>query len=202
MKHSPSGRWRLRQAVPAALLTVLAGCTALQGTPPETYDLSVPREAAAGIASSTHAQILVPETTALAALNSERIVVMTGSRVSYYPDAKWTDRLPKVLQTKIIQTFDASKRARAAGRPGEGLSIDYQLLTEVRAFQFDGSARMATVELYAKILNDRNGRVVAARLFSANVPVQVDSAPAVVAALDAALNQVLLDLVGWTLSKV
>jgi cholesterol transport system auxiliary component len=169
---------------------------------PETYDLSVPSQAA-GIAGSSQAQILVPETTALAALNSERIVVMNGSRVSYYPDAQWTDRLPKVLQTKIIQTFDASKRARAAGRPGEGLSIDYQLLTEVRAFQYDsGGDRSAHVEIYAKVLNDRNGRVVAAKLFTASVPVQTDSAPAVVNALDAGLNQVLLELVSWTLSRV
>jgi cholesterol transport system auxiliary component len=201
VKYLLTGRSRLRQLAPAALLMVLAGCTSLKA-PPETYDLSVPREAAA-ITGSSQAQILVPETTALAALNSERIVVMNGSRVSYYPDAQWTDRLPKVLQTKIIQTFEASKRARAAGRPGEGLSIDYQLLTEVRAFQYDaGGDRAAHVEIYAKVLNDRNGRVVAAKLFTASVPVQADSAQGVVAALDAALNQVLIELVSWTLSRM
>lgn len=201
MKHTLTGRPRLRQLAPAALLIVLAGCMSLKPAP-ETYDLSVPSQAA-GIAGSSQAQILVPETAALASLNSERIVVMNGSRVSYYPDAQWTDRLPKVLQTKIIQTFDASKRARAAGRPGEGLSIDYQLLTEVRAFQYDsGGDRSAHVEIYAKVLNDRNGRVVAAKLFTASVPVQTDSAPAVVNALDAGLNQVLLELVSWTLSRV
>jgi ABC-type uncharacterized transport system auxiliary subunit len=32
--------------------------------------------------------------------------------------------------------------------------------------------------------------------------VQTDSAPGVVAALDAALNQVLIELVSWTLSQV
>lgn len=201
MKHILTGVPRLRHLVPAALLMALAGCTSLQA-PPETYDLSVPRDVT-GITASSRAQILVPETTALAALNSERIVVMNGSRVTYYPDAKWSDRLPKVLQTKIIQTFEASRRARAVGRPGEGLSIDYQLLTEVRAFQFDaGGDRSAHVEIYAKVLNDRNGRVVAAKLFSASVPVQADSAPGVVAALDAALNQVLIELVSWTLSQV
>jgi len=201
LKHTLTGRPRLRQLAPAALLIVLAGCMSLKPAP-ETYDLSVPSQAA-GIAGSSQAQILVPETAALASLNSERIVVMNGSRVSYYPDAQWTDRLPKVLQTKIIQTFDASKRARAAGRPGEGLSIDYQLLTEVRAFQYDsGGDRSAHVEIYAKVLNDRNGRVVAAKLFTASVPVQTDSAPAVVNALDAGLNQVLLELVSWTLSRV
>jgi cholesterol transport system auxiliary component len=201
VKHQLTDRARLRHLAPALLLTMLAGCTSLKSAP-ETYDLSVPSGAGA-IAGSSQAQILVPETTALAALNSERIVVMNGSRVSYYPDAQWTDRLPKVLQTKIIQTFEASKRARAAGRPGEGLSIDYQLLTEVRAFQYDaGGDRSARVEIYAKVLNDRNGRVVAAKLFTASVPVQADSGAAVVNALDAALNQVLIELVTWTLPRV
>jgi cholesterol transport system auxiliary component len=201
VKHHLTGRPRLRHLAPAVLLMVLAGCTSLKPAP-ETYDLSVPSQAG-GITESSQAQILVPETTALAALNSERIVVMNGSRVSYYPDAQWTDRLPKVLQTKIIQTFEASRRARAAGRPGEGLSIDFQLLTEVRAFQYDaGGDRAAHVEIYAKVLNDRNGRVVAAKLFTASVPVQADSAPAVVNALDAALNQVLIELVTWTLGRI
>jgi cholesterol transport system auxiliary component len=200
VKHNPNGWARLGQLAPALLLMALAGCTSLKPAP-ETYDLSVPSQAGA-IKESSQAQILVPEATALAALNSERIVVMNGSRVSYYPDAQWTDRLPKVLQTKIIQTFDASKRARAAGRPGEGLSIDYQLLTEVRAFQFDAATRTARVEIYAKVLNDRNGRIVAAKLFEASMPVQADSAGAVVNALDAALNQVLVELVTWTLARV
>ena len=186
-----------------ALTMLMSGCAALQGPAPETYDLSAPRELPR-LNASTNAQILVPESTALKALDSERIVVTTGSRVTYYPGAQWPDRLPRVIQAKTIQTFEASRRARAVGRPGEGLSIDYQLLTEARAFQFDtgNGERMARVEIYAKILNDRNGRVVAAKLFSAAVPVEADSAAAVVASLDAALNQVLVDLVQWTLSRV
>ena len=32
--------------------------------------------------------------------------------------------MPKVVQARAIQAFEASKRAKAVGRPGEGLSID------------------------------------------------------------------------------
>lgn len=185
-----------------ALALALGGCSAFQGKPPETYDLTAPREIP-DVTRSSKAQILIPETTALQALNSERIVVTAGSRVTYYPDAQWPDRLPKVIQARAVQAFEASHRARAVGRPGEGLSIDYQLLTEVRSFQFESSGeRLGRVEIYAKIVNDRNGRVVAAKQFSATAPVGSDSASAVVASLDTALNQVLTELVQWTLSKV
>jgi cholesterol transport system auxiliary component len=191
----------LRLAVPFALAAFVAGCSALQGQPPVTYDLTAPREVP-NLARSTNAQILVPETTALRALDSERIMVTTGSQVTYYPDVQWPDRLPKVIQTKIIQTFEASKRARAVGRPGEGLSIDYQLFTEARAFKFDSGVRVARVEIYGKLLNDRNGRVLSAKLFSADVPVQGSSATAVVGALDTALSQVLVEMVQWTLGNL
>ncbi len=191
----------MRLALPLVLAAFVAGCSSLQGQPPATYDLSAPRDVP-NLTRSTNAQILVPETTALRALDSERIMVTTGAQVTYYPDAQWPDRLPKVIQTKTIQTFEASKRARAVGRPGEGLSIDYQLFTEARAFQYDSGARVARVEIYAKLLNDRNGRVVAAKLFSAEVPVSSTSAPAIVGSLDAALSQVLVEMVQWSLGHL
>jgi cholesterol transport system auxiliary component len=61
---------------------------------------------------------------------------------------------------------------------------------------------VARVEIYAKLLNDRNGRVLAAKLFSANVPVEGNSAGAVVASLDTALSQVLVEMVQWTLGRL
>lgn len=201
MTHNSTGRPRLRHLAPLALALFVGACSALQAPPPATYDLTAPRDVP-GLKVSTNAQILVPETTALRALDSDRIMVTTGSQVTYYPDAQWPDRLPKLIQTKTIQTFEASHRARAVGRPGEGLSIDYQLITEARAFQYDGGAHMARVEIYAKLLNDRNGRVVAAKLFSADVPVGNNSAGAVVASLDAAMSQVLVEMVQWTLGRL
>jgi cholesterol transport system auxiliary component len=183
-----------------AVAVVLAACTVLSGTPLVTYELSVP-PAVAKANSTSGVQILVPEPTAVNMVDSDRIVVNTGSRVSYYPGVQWPDRLPKVLQNKLIEAFEQSGRARAVGRPGEGLSVDYQILTDIRAFTYDASRGSANVEIFAKILNDRTGKVVGSQLFAATIPVSQDSAEAVVAGLDQALQSVLGEMVGWSRTR-
>jgi cholesterol transport system auxiliary component len=174
----------------------LAGCSATGGAQLTTYELSDP-PAVARASAGSGVQILVPEPTAVKTVDSDRIVVSTGSRVSYYPGAQWPDRLPKVLQNKLIAALQYLPRARAVGRPGEGLSIDYQVLTEIRAFAYDADAGSARVEIFVKILNDRNGRVAGSQFFAAAVPVSQDRPEAVVAALDEALHGVLSEMVGW-----
>lgn len=192
------------KALPAlALAVVVAGCSLFRGPPPETFELSGP-DSIPRVPSGTAAQLLIPEPSALKTLDSERIVVATGPKLSYFPDAQWPDRMPKVFQAKAIEAFEKSKRARAVGRPGEGLSIDYQLLTNVRAFEYrsDGNGGTAYIEVSVKVMDDRNGRIVAAKVFHGEAPVADDTAEDVVAGVDAALAEVLIELVRWTLSVI
>lgn len=189
--------------LPLTLALALSGCGIFRGPPAVTYELTAP-QSIPSLRAGTTAQIMIPEPQALKVLDSERIVVSSDSRITYYPDAQWADRLPAVFQAKAIEAFEQSQRARAVGRPGEGLSIDYQLLIDIRAFEFasSGNRGVARIEVSAKILNDRNGRVVATRVFKGEAPAARDEAGYVVAAVDAALNQVLIDLVRWTVGKV
>ncbi len=193
-------------AVVAMLLAVLlAGCVSklVTAPPPNTYDLVGPRSLPNVRAGGT-AQVLVPAPSALQILASQRIVVSRGSLMAYYPNAQYPDTLPNVLQARIIETFERSKQAHAVGRPGEGLSIDYQLLTDIRSFNVvvSPSGLIAEIELSARILNDRNGRVVDFKVFKATAPVAADTAPEAIAGLNAALDTVLTDLVSWVLVKL
>lgn len=192
-----------RGALATALVLVMSGCSLFKAPPPITYAFEAPA-AAARLPGTTSAQILVPEATALDTLNTLRVVVSTGGKLSYYPDVQLPDRLPKVIQDKIIETFQVSRKAHAVGRPGEGLSIDYQILTNVRVFEFStGPGGMtARVAIYAQLLDDRNGRAVATRLFSASSPVRADNGDAVVEGLNAALAKVLLDIAAWTFAAI
>lgn len=199
----PVFRVRLRSVrlfLIAAVALVPAACTVSGGSQLATYGLSDPPPVTKANTGSG-VQILVPEPAAVKTVDSDRIVVHTGSRVSYYPGAQWPDRLPKVLQNKLIAALEQLPRARAVGRPGEGLSVDYQVLTEVRTFAYDASGHSATVEIFAKILNDRNGRVVGSQFFVAAIPVEQDSAEAVVAGLDFALHTVLGEIVAWSQTR-
>jgi cholesterol transport system auxiliary component len=190
-------------AVLGILLTV-GGCSLFRGPPPETFDLTGPESVKVG--GGTAAQILVPEPIALKALDSDRIVVSKGAKITYYPDAQWPDRLPKLLQSRTVEAFERSHKVRAVGRPGEGLSIDYQVVTEIRAFEYraDGTGKggIAHVEIAAKLLDDRNGRVVSNRVFTGEAPVEKDTAAAVVKGLDAAISSVLVNIVRWTVTRI
>ncbi|MCW5717241.1 MAG: membrane integrity-associated transporter subunit PqiC [Bauldia sp.] len=192
---------RPAHAVTLAAALALSGCSIISGPAPQTFTLTAPATIP-NLRGSTSAQILITEPSALDALNTERIVVTEGTQVSYYPGTQWVDRLPVLIQTKIVETFVNSGRAPAVGVPGEGLSIDYAILTEVRAFEYDAITGVARVDIFARIMNDRNGRVVTTRLFSSAATVPSDNAGTVSAALNLALQDVLGQLVNWTLAAI
>ncbi|MBB5755055.1 ABC-type transport auxiliary lipoprotein family protein [Prosthecomicrobium pneumaticum] len=183
----------------------LSGCVSslFAGAPPETYDLAAPA-VTPQLKRSSSAQLLVPDPAALKILDSQRIVVSDGQKVSYYPSAQWPDTLPRVVQARTIEAFEKTGRTKAIGRPGDGLSIDYQILLEIRKFEFavTPQGRAAQIELSVRVMNDRTGKIVGQKTFDATVPVAQDSAPAAVAGLNAALEEVLVELVGWVSARV
>jgi len=153
---------------------------------------------------STAKQILVPDPTALKALDSDQVVIrLSGSEIQYLAKSQWSDRLPKMVQAKLVQTFENTGKVAGVGKPGEGLAIDYQVITNIRAFEISTEgADTAVVEIFAKILNDRNGTIIAQKAFKATLPVSGNGNPAFVAALDGAFAQVAADIVGWTLTTI
>ena len=66
--------------------------------------------------------------------------------IQYLKGAQWADRLPKVVQARLADTFQKSGRFGGVGRPGEGLAIDYQVIVDIRAFEVrvDGRQRRPT----------------------------------------------------------
>ncbi|OBZ92360.1 ABC transporter [Pararhizobium polonicum] len=154
--------------------------------------------------SSTAKQILVPEPTALKALDSDQVVIrLSGSEIQYLAKSQWSDRLPKMVQAKLVQAFENTGKIGGVGKPGEGLAIDYQVITEIRSFEISTvGGNTAIVEIFAKILNDRNGTVGVQKAFRATMPVRGSGAPAFVTALDGAFAQVAADIVRWTLKAI
>lgn len=199
-------RSRSRLLGVCALSLVLSGCALLGSGPAplDTYSLSAPR-AVEGPRKS-HLQVLIAEPTALKALDSERIVITPAKgEITYLSGAQWADRLPRVVQARLADSFQASGRFGGVGKPGEGLAIDYQVVTEVRRFQIDasGGATSASVELSVRILNDRTGVVRASKTFSARAPLGSGAGNAAyVSALDSAFNQVGAEIVAWAVSAI
>ncbi|MGB3501027.1 MAG: ABC-type transport auxiliary lipoprotein family protein [Mesorhizobium sp.] len=182
---------------------MLSGCALLGGGTPslDTYELSAANPAAG--AKRRGVQILIAEPSALKSLDSVNIVIKpSAGEIQYLKGAQWSDRLPKVIQARLAQSFQSSDRVGGVGKPGEGLAIDYQLITEIRRFdiRLDGSDR-AEVELFVRILNDRNGTVRAAKVFTAQAPVSGSGNAAYASALDAAFRAASVEIVDWAVGR-
>lgn len=184
-----------------ALAILLQGCAVLPGggpAPLDTYELSAPAPKAANGRRRT--QVLINEPSALKALDGQNIVIKSGPGViQFLKGAQWADRLPRIVQARLAESFQRSGAFGGVGRPGEGLAIDFQVLIEIREFEIrvDGN-QTAAVELFVKILNDRNGVVRASRTFKATSPVSGAGNDAYIAALDQAFGEAASEMVGWS----
>lgn len=183
----------------ALLVLAIAGCAALPGggpAPLDTFELS-----AASVSAGSHSrrQILIAEPSALKALDGQNIVIKSSARsIQYLKGAQWADRLPLIVQARLAETFQRSGGFTGVGRPGEGLAIDYQVIVEIRSFEVNVvGGDHAEVNLFVRILNDRNGEVRASKSFLASVPVSGAGNQAYVAALDKAFGETARDIVRW-----
>lgn len=188
-----SGLIRLALALAATL--ALAGCGG--GKPPSTFDLTAPQRLSGS--AGPRGVLIVTEPTAIATLDGQRVVVKpSAGEVTFLPNAQWADRLPKLVQARMIEAFENARWLSAVGRPGDRLTPDFQLVTEIRSFEIDAATGTAHVEITAKAINDKTGKIAVAGVFSARRPVggPIDG-PNATRALDGALAEVLAKLVTW-----
>lgn len=186
----------VRASLPLLLLAslTLTGCGG--GATPTTYDLSAPRDF--GKLRGSRAAIVVNEPTAVQTLDSDRVIVKdsTGA-LSFLGGAQWADRVPKLVQVRLLQTFENGSRIASVSRPGERIVPDYQLNTDIRAFNIEAGSGSAVVEITAKLVTDKTGHIQRAKLFTARVPAAGGDAGKAAQALDQALSQVLIEIVRW-----
>ncbi|MGR8924321.1 ABC-type transport auxiliary lipoprotein family protein [Rhizobium leguminosarum] len=199
--HLLSRRSRIRGTVIALPLTalILSGCgTAAKN---DTYDLPAAVDGSGPAAKSR--QILIASPTALRSLDSEQIVIrVSPSEIQYLSKAQWGDKLPRIVQSKLVEAFENSGKLGGVGMPGQGLAIDYQIVTDIRSFEIDASnGNQAVVEISAKILNDRNGSVRTQKVFRAMAPARGDN-DGFVKGLDRAFSTVASEIVSWTLRSI
>jgi len=188
----------------ALSVSLLAGCAVLApSAPPSVYDLALSSDVTA-TSGSTRSQILITEPKVLTSLDNDRIVIKPSpAQIAFFGDVRWSDRLPRLVQLYLSRAFSETNGARAVGLPGDGLIIDHQLLFDLRAFQVEpsGNAFKANVEIAVRILNDKNGRVIASKTFAASQPSADDAAEAV-SALNGALDAVAGELIAWVYNEI
>ena len=189
-------RTLLRAGFTLATLLALSGCGG--GTVPETFDLTAPSNFAARPARG---QLVVNEPVATLPVDSDRIVIRTAPEaVAYLTGAQWADRLPRLLQTRLIAAFENSHSLKNVGRPG--LNADNALTSEIRRFEVDVTTGQAIAELSVKLVGDRSGRIRAAKIFTCLSPAPSKGPALIAGALDQALADCLRQVVNWTSGQI
>lgn len=184
----------LLRLAPAVILAVMAGACA-SAPPPTTYDLAA---ATTRIGGGAGVQLAVAPPSAVEPLSSQQILVKDASGViTSLGGAQWADDLPSMIQARLISTFENSSRAIAVVPPGGGTDADVRLLSNLRSFQVLVPGNEAEVEIAAKIVNDRTGRIINSRIFRARVPVAAVDAANATTALNEALSTVMVSIVRW-----
>ncbi len=165
--------------------------------PPTVYDLTAPR-AFPGLAKVPDRQLAIPEPTATLGLDTQRILVSAApGEPPAFADVQWSDSIPKLIQARIIQSFENAQFPRVV-RGSETTPADFQLAIDLRNFRLVASPQpVGEVEFGAKILGP-GGRVVQTRIFSAAAPAKGVNAQAAAEALDAAFQKAAMELVIWT----
>lgn len=189
------GGWAL--ALVAAALA-LSACAAPER---ETFDLARSDAGGKALARPLRTTLAVAEPDAVQPIASDRIIVRTGpNEVANLGGAQWVDRLPRLVQSRLIQGFDVGRATGSVVRPGE--AADRVLATEIRRFEIDVTSGEAVVEIAAKILDPRGARIGSGRVFAGRAPALHTTGAAAAQALEEALATTLRDIVRWTATQV
>ncbi|MBN8727296.1 MAG: membrane integrity-associated transporter subunit PqiC [Xanthomonadales bacterium] len=185
----------------------LAGCSSLISGKHQPFTLYAPSYSGAEATrqgAKVHWQLLVETPQASDALNTARMLAMPSPGViEVFPGARWRDPAPAMLRDILVQAFEESGRILGVGGSASGLRGDFALSLELRAFQVDyaGGAPQARVGFQARLLDYTSNRVLDARSFSASAPVAGREAADAFAGFQAALNEVVPEVVDWTLKQ-
>jgi phospholipid/cholesterol/gamma-HCH transport system substrate-binding protein len=173
------------------------------GTPPQkvTYDLRAAKDFPVPV-KPIKGQLALPEPTAVAMLETQR---MLFSPVEDHPDFAeflWADSIPKLLQARLIESFENYDIAHAPLRAADIGQTDFQLVIDVRRFQVQTDTQPeAQISLSARIL-DKNGKVIASRLFEQSQKFDKLEPQPAVTAFDNAFGRLAKELIAWTVQTL
>jgi phospholipid/cholesterol/gamma-HCH transport system substrate-binding protein len=166
-----------------------------------TYDLYAPQNLGPA-GKAIKGQLALPEPTAVAMLETQRMLFSPVRDVPGFAEFLWADAIPKLLQARLIEGFENYDIAHAPLRVADIGQTDFQLLIDVRRFRvaLDTTAT-AEIELSARIV-DKDGKVVVARLFEESERFDKIEPQAAVAAFNGAFGRIAKNMIAWTVQAL
>jgi phospholipid/cholesterol/gamma-HCH transport system substrate-binding protein len=167
--------------------------------PPAVYDLTAAADFPA-MQKPLAAKLSVPDPSAILVFDTQNVLLRAADGTySTIENAKWADNLPKLMQARVLQSFENAHQLSAVDRPNDQAEGGgYKLELGIRNFQISQAPQLAAVvEFSARVVNDK-GNVAGARMFAATVDAKSMQPGDAVAALNAAFSKAAGELVNWT----
>jgi len=147
-------------------------------------------------------QLAIPEPTAVAMLQTQRMLFSPAKDHPDFDSFLWADSVPKLVQARLIDSFENYDMAHAPLRAAEIGQADSQLVIDIRRFRISTDPEaMAEIGLTARIV-DKNGKLVASRLFEESQKLDGLEPQKAVAAFDLAFGRITKELIGWTVQAL
>jgi cholesterol transport system auxiliary component len=197
-----------RLLLPVAALA-LAGCSSVIGLgnrdPVDVYRLAA-LEAPVTPPPAPQWRLLVELPLASGGLDTNRIAIKTGPlEVKYLADTRWAQRLPLMMQSILVDSFEAGSGALALDAEGAANFAPYALETEIRDFEADVSTKGAprvTLRFALRLKTTSPARIVDSTTLTATADATGDTAQALTTAFNTALQTILGDTVRWTATHI
>src|SRR5664279_6519607 len=114
----------------------------------------------------------------------------------------WADSIPKLLQARLIEGFENYDIAHAPLRAADIGQTDFQLLIDVRSFRISlDPAPAAEIVVSARIV-DKNGKVIASRLFEDSGKFDKLEPASAVAAFSETFGRISKEMIDWTVQAL
>jgi phospholipid/cholesterol/gamma-HCH transport system substrate-binding protein len=162
----------------------------------KAFDLTAPRNFEN--VPKLKGQLVIPEPTAIIQLDAQNIVFRTSKADSPLPPGpRWADNLSRLLQEKIVQSFENAGQQDKVSRNADAVTAEFQLLVDIRSFQMiTQPAPTAEIELSAKLV-DNTGHILDAHVLQFTAAAKSAETVDAIAAFDEVLGKALKDLVTW-----
>lgn len=197
---------RLFLALPFAL-AALGGCSILGSEQRDPVTIYAPdvRVAPGADWPSVAWTLVIAKPTAARVIDSPRISVRpVPGELQVYRGVSWAQPATDMLQDAVQRTLEDSGRIPAVASADAGILGDYKLVMDLRRFEADyagGPLPSAVVEVNAKLVNNRDQRVVASRTFLQHRPATGVEVAQVADAFERSLEAATGDIVGWVLAS-
>jgi cholesterol transport system auxiliary component len=193
-----------RRIIAAACLAPLAGCGS---SSPQMYRLN-PADLDPAESPSRRGSLAIGMPAAPENLDSDRIALTRGTtQFEYFADSTWTDRVPALLQTSLVEAFETDGRVADVWTDPNPMSASYLLETVIRAFtaRYDTAATappVVEVSLDLRLLRLSGHETVGRTLIAEHDAAARNDVRSVVEAFDVATGKVLNRCVAWTVKQM